>query len=179
MSLPILTTDRLLLRAVTLADAPAYQKYFSNFEVIRHLGAAVPWPYPQNGAHDFIKNVIIPNQGKDRWVWGIFLKSNPNELIGAVDLWRKGIPEHRGFWLGQDFWGKGIMAEAVTPVTDYAFNDLGFERLIFSNARGNIQSRKIKEKTGARFLKTEPADFVDPKYKERELWELCKKDWKT
>ena len=48
----------------------------------------------------------------------MFLKTNPNELIGAVDLYRDGKPENRGFWLGKPFWKQGIMTEAVTVIMD-------------------------------------------------------------
>lgn len=97
--IPVFTTDRLILKGITLEDAAFYQQNFADYEVIRHLAAAVPWPYPDNDAAYFIENIIIPNQGKERWIWGLFLKSVPNEIIGGVDLWRKGHPENRGFWL--------------------------------------------------------------------------------
>ena len=58
------------------------------------------------------------------------------------------------------------MTEAVFPITDYAFDVLGFETLFFSNALGNEKSRRVKEKTGARLLRTEPAKFVNPSYAE-------------
>jgi len=74
--------------------------------------------------------------------------------------------------------GKGV-TEAVFPITDYAFDSLGFERLFFSNAVGNEKSRRVKEKTGARFLRTEPAKFVNPSYTEREIWELSKDEWRA
>jgi RimJ/RimL family protein N-acetyltransferase len=82
-----------------------------------------------------------------------------------------------GFWLAKQHWGKGLMSEAVWPVTDYAFDCLGFDQLIFSNALGNRRSRRIKEKMGATFLRTEPAAFVDPEFTEHELWQLTKDDW--
>lgn len=170
-------TERLILKAVTESDTASYEKHFVDYEVIRHLSSAIPWPYPKNGVSDFIKNSIVPNQGKDKWVWGIYLKEAPNELIGVVDLWRECIPENRGFWLGRSFWNKGIMTEAVTPITDFAFSELGFDKLIFSNAKGNIGSRKIKEKTGAILIGIEPASFVDPSYSEHEIWQLTKSDW--
>jgi len=177
MEIPTFKTKRLILKEIDLKDAPSYQRNFVDYEVIRNLSAVVPWPYPENGIIDFIITEILPNQGKDRWMWGIFLKENPMELIGVVDLWRKGRPENRGFWLGCRFWGKGYMTEAVAPVMDFAFSQLGFDKLVFSNASGNIGSRRIKEKTGAKFLRTEPAKFVDPKFTEREVWELTKVAW--
>ena len=177
MTLPIFETTRLILKEVRLTDADAYQKYFNDYEIISHLAAGVPWPYPADGAINFIKSCILPNQGKDRWVWGIFLKSNPEELIGVVDLWRPGHPENRGFWLARKFWGQGLMSEAVTPITDYAFEHLGFDRLVFANALGNKKSRRVKEKAGAQMIRVSPAQFVNPEYKEHEIWELTKEQW--
>jgi RimJ/RimL family protein N-acetyltransferase len=171
---PDLETERLLLRDVLLADAAEYQKNFMDYEVIRELAAAVSWPYPENGVASFLEK-LQPSQGNDRWVWGIYLKSAPNEPIGNIDLRRK--PENRGFWLARKHWGKGLMTEAADAVTDYAFNRLGFESLILSNALGNTRSRRIKEKAGAKWLRTEPAQFVNPAYTEREVWELTKQDW--
>jgi RimJ/RimL family protein N-acetyltransferase len=69
------------------------------------------------------------------------------------------------------------MTEATNAVTDHAFNNLGFETLVFSNALGNLRSRRIKEKSGARLIRTEPAKFVNPDYTQREVWELTKADW--
>ncbi len=177
LTFPTFQTDRLILRGVLESDIPSYQKYFSDYEIIRHLASVVPWPYPENGVQTFLETVIFPNQGKDQWMWGIFLKDNPAELIGCVHLWRQGRPENRGFWLGKPFWGKGIMTEAVAPVMDYAFGELGFPTLIFANALGNTRSRRIKEKTGARLIRVEPAKFVDPSLSVHEIWELRKEDW--
>jgi [ribosomal protein S5]-alanine N-acetyltransferase len=176
--LPVFTTERLILREVTEADVPAYEENFVDYEVISQLAAAVPWPYPEGGVLNFIRHHIIPRQGNDRWVWGILLKEQPSEIIGVVDLWRTGTPENRGFWLGRKYWGKGIMTEAVFPITDYAFDVLGFETLFFSNALGNEKSRRVKEKIGARLLRTEPAKFVNPSYTKREIWELTRDQWR-
>jgi RimJ/RimL family protein N-acetyltransferase len=171
---PDLKTERLLLRDVLLADPVAYQQNFADYEVIRELAAAVPWPYPENGVAMFLEKLHAA-QGKDRWVWAIHLKSIPGEPIGNIDLRR--TPENRGFWLARKHWGKGIMTEATDAVTDCAFAALGFEALILSNASGNTRSRRIKEKSGAKLLRTEPATFVDPAYTEREVWQLKKSDW--
>ncbi len=69
------------------------------------------------------------------------------------------------------------MTEAVRPITDYAFSDLKFEKLVFANALGNKGSRRIKEKTGARLIDVREAKFVDPQYTKSEIWELNKSDW--
>jgi len=174
---PVFETSRLILKPVEQKDIPAYEKHFVDYEVIRHLSSRVPWPYPERGVESFVTEQILPQQGKDRWVWGIFLKEHKDELIGVIELWRPGTPENRGFWLGNRFWGYGYMTEAVKPINGFAFEELGFNTLVFSNAKGNERSRRIKEKTGARLLKCAPASFVDPQYTEHEIWELTKDMW--
>jgi len=174
---PSLETERLFLREVTEENSLDYEKYFVDWEVIRFLSSVVPWPYPEGGVSEYIRNVIIPNQGKDKWVWGIFLKSNPNELIGVVDLWRSGSPENRGFWLGRPFWGLGYMTEATQAVTEFAFTELDFDKLVFSNAVGNDRSHRVKAKCGAKLKSRSPASFVSEDFREQEIWELTKEDW--
>jgi RimJ/RimL family protein N-acetyltransferase len=177
--LPVFETERLVLKPLTMSMAESYKTHFVDFDVIRQLSSSVPWPYPDNGVVEYFENVILPVQGITRWSWGLFLKLNLDEVIGSVDMWREEIPENRGFWLGQKFWGQGYMTEAVLPTLNYAFTKLNFERLIFSNAVGNLKSRRIKEKTGARWLGTRPAKFVDPSITEAETWELTKQEWQT
>jgi [ribosomal protein S5]-alanine N-acetyltransferase len=174
---PHLQTKRLLLREVVLADVPAYERHFVDYEVIRNLARVVPWPYPAGGVESFVRNVLLPAQGLERWTWGVFLQPTPLECMGVVDLWREARPDNRGFWLARSLWGQGLMTEAVAAVNDCAFGQLGFQRLVFSNARGNLRSRRVKEKTGARFLGVEPALFVDASLSERELWETTRDDW--
>lgn len=70
------------------------------------------------------------------------------------------------------------MTEALKPITDYAFDVLGFESLTFSNAVGNLRSRRIKEKQGAQFLGIRPGRFVDPALTEQEVWRLESSQWK-
>jgi ribosomal-protein-alanine N-acetyltransferase len=175
--IPQLETKRLLLKEISLDYIESYKKYFIDYEVIRYLSGAVPWPFPEDGIESFLNSEVFPNLGKTRWDWGIFLKDNPTELIGVVDLWSNGNPENRGFWLGKQHWGNGYMTEACQVVNDFAFNEQGFEKLVFANAVGNERSRRVKEKNGAKLLYVEAADFVDPQFTEHEVWELTKSDW--
>jgi [ribosomal protein S5]-alanine N-acetyltransferase len=176
---PTLFTERLELRPVTEADADACERHFADYEVIRHLSSAVPWPYPEGGALAHIREVVLPAQGRGRWVWGLHLKGDDSGLIGVIDLWREGRPENRGFWLGRAFWGQGYMMEAVIRVTDFAFDELGFDQLVFSNAVGNRRSHDIKARTGARIVDVIPRQFVDPAYTHSEIWRLTKAEWQA
>ena len=176
-NVPTFSTARLILRELLESDAPAYTKHFVNYAVIRNLASSVPWPYPEDGVMNYLRSEIIPYQGKEKWVWAITLKENPQELIGAIELLRQATPANRGFWLGENFWGNGYMTEAVEPITDYAFETLNFPKLIFANAVNNQRSARVKEKTGAQLVRRESARYVDPLLTERCIYELTKAQW--
>ena len=177
MSIQSLTTKRLILRGIQLSDAPSYARHFADYEVIRTLSGTVPWPYPEKGVEDFIEQVLLPNQGKEFWAWGLFLKTSPDEMIGGLTLRIGGPKGNRGFWLGRKFWGRGLMSEAAEVTLDYAFEELGFEILNFQNAVGNTASRKIKEATGAKLVGIKPGKYGDPVLTQSEYWELSKEAW--
>jgi ribosomal-protein-alanine N-acetyltransferase len=174
---PTLHTARLVIRPLRESDVPAIQRNFQDYETVRFLAAAVPWPYPQDGASTWFKNIVQPGQGTANWSWAICHKETPDQLIGVLELFREGRPSHRGFWLDRRFWGNGYMHEAVEVVNDYAFDVLGYERLMLDNAVGNTRSSRIKEKTGARFIEIAEAKFVDPSVTKIERWELTKEAW--
>ena len=177
MQIPEFKTKRLFLRGVKLEDADTYEKNFVDYEIIQYLSHQVPWPYPKGGVKQFLKEEILPKQSLTRWFWVIFLKENRSEVIGSIEFFRSNRPENRGFWLAKKYWGRGLMSETVVPVTDYAFDCLKFDKLIFANAVENYRSRRIKEKTGAKYIGRRPEKFVNPSFKEGELWELSKENW--
>lgn len=74
MPLVTFTTQRLILREVTLGDIPAYKKHFVNYEVIKHLAATVPWPFLDDGVESFLQLKVIRNQGNERWMCGLYRK---------------------------------------------------------------------------------------------------------
>lgn len=174
-----LLTPRLILEPLAMRHAESYERNFVDYEVIRHLSAAVPWPYPEGGVADYISTVIEPRQGEGHWHWALALRDAPEEVIGSVGLWRKGTPEHRGFWLARAHWGKGLMSEATHAVNDHAFDVLGFEELLLSNALGNERSRNVKARRGAELIGTREMTFVDPVYTQTETWRLTKAHWLT
>ena len=175
--IPTFYSSRLLLRELVESDAQSYERHFVDYRVIRTLADGVPWPYPKGGVLRYIQTEVAPFQGVDRWTWAIALKEEPVDVIGAVDLFKEPRPANRGFWLGYEYWGRGYMTEALEPVTEYAFESLGFEKLIFANAAGNIRSARIKEKSGARPIGIVPGRYVDPSLREREMYELTRADW--
>jgi len=160
---PVLITERLVLRPLTLADAPAIQRIFPQWTVVRRLHAAIPWPYPDDGALTNVMECLEARARGEKFYWAITLKDTPQALIGRIDLWPDD-GEHqdmRGFWLDPDHQGYGLMTEAADRVTAFAFEDLGWPRLYLSNAEANRASHRIKEKQGARIIDRSPRQYME------------------
>lgn len=104
-----LLTDRLELRPLALADSAAIQAIFPRWEVVRHLAAGVPWPYPADGALTFVRDVMLPAVARgEKWARTIRRRVRAEQMIGAISLKTK--PDHnRGFWLAPEWQGQGFM----------------------------------------------------------------------
>jgi len=175
---PTLETSRLLLRPLQLQDAEQVQLLFPQWEIVQHLNARVPWPYPPDGVYSFYRDLLLPAvQRGDEWAWTIRLKTSPDQIIGALSLTR-GENDNRGFWLAPEFQNRGLMTEAVIAANDFWFDTLGFARLRVPKAVANITSRRISQKTGMRIIATEDRDFVCGRLP-AEIWELTRDEWHT
>ncbi len=174
-----LQTDRLVLRPISLDDAPAVQRHFNNWEIIKHLAASVPWPYPDDGAEQFIRDSLLPRLKSDwQWVWVLVLKGGSGEAIGVVDFGvsRSALGD-RGFWLSPAFQGQGLMTEACAAVNDFLFFDVGIEKFTVVNAISNIGSRRVKEKTGAQFVGFGELAHHNGDTK-TEVWQVTQENWR-
>jgi RimJ/RimL family protein N-acetyltransferase len=174
---PALETPRLLLRPLTLADAEQAQALFGTWEVVRHLAAAVPWPYPADGALTHYRDVLLPAAARgEAWAWSLRLRTAPEQLVGTVTLWRR-EEEHRGFWLGLPWQRQGLMTEACEAVTAYWFDVLGFPVLRASKASANTASRRISLRQGMRLVRTEEHDTVSGR-QPAETFEITAAEWR-
>ena len=173
---PTLETPRLILRPLELADAAQTQLLFPHWEIVRHLAKGVPWPYPQDGAYTFYCDVSLPAVARgDEWAWTLRLKTEPDQLIGAISLLRS-EKINRGFWLGLRWHGQGLMSEASEAVTDYWFDVLKFPLMRIPKAVANAASRRISEKQGMRVVAVEEHEYVSGRLP-TEVWEITAEEW--
>ena len=152
---PTLETKRLILRPLSLADAPAIQRHFNNWNIIQHLASVVPWPYPDDGAETFIAQELErAAAGEVIYNWMLVLRGGDGEAIGNIRFrpWSGNAKGDRGFWLAERYWKQGLMSEAVSAVNDFAFRVLDVDVFYACNAVTNEASRRVKQKTGAEFL---------------------------
>ena len=178
MTAPPLETDDILLRQVSLSDAPAMQTHFANWEVIRWIGG-IPWPYPDGGAREYITRRREDARHKEIYFWGIFLRKQPAELIGTIEYrFFEDDDENRGFWLSRDHWGKGIMTKAVSVTQDFVFFELGKQSLRIHSLTTNAASNAIKRKTGGLLIDTSIGAYHDGD-REEDVWEVTRESWRA
>jgi RimJ/RimL family protein N-acetyltransferase len=166
----------MLLRPLGLPDADQVQRLFPHWDIVKHLNASVPWPYPPDGARQFFEQVALPAMMRgEQWTWSIALRSEPAQLIGCISL-MKGEDDNRGFWLGLPWQGRGLMTEASDAVTDFWFNTLKHPVLRVPKAIANTASRRISEKQGMRVVALVERDYVSGRLP-AEIWEITAEEW--
>lgn len=170
-------TPRLLLTPLQLTDAPAIQQLFPHWEIVRYLDARVPWPYPDDGALGYVRDIALPAIADGReWHWMIRLAAQPTQRIGSISLYDQ-PGNHRGFWLGQRWQGHGYMREACQVINGFWFETLGRPVMQVPKAVANSGSRRVSEHEGMRLIGTEEGHFVSGPMR-KEIWEMTRAQWK-
>ena len=168
----------MILRPLKVDDAHQIQEQFPQWEIVRYLRNIVPWPYPADGALQFVRDFALPAMERgEQWVWTLRLKSNPERIIGCLDL-RMGGEDNRGFWLGTEWQGQGLMSEACIWANDFWFETLGSKRMRVAKAKDNTASRRISERQGMRLIGTMEKDYVSGRLP-TELWEITAEEWQA
>ncbi|MGV3467369.1 MAG: GNAT family N-acetyltransferase [Heyndrickxia sp.] len=101
-------------------------------------------------ASEFIKyyiNEIIENGGYPKSV-AIIYRGEIAGKIGFNEIDKESKVGDIGYWLGEKFQGKGIMAKAFKTFIDYGFKNLGLNRIEVYISIDNIKSRKLPERFG-------------------------------
>ncbi|WP_191486636.1 GNAT family N-acetyltransferase [Pseudomonas sp. FEN] len=177
MNMPELSTERLLLQPLQLADAAAIQQLFPHWRVVRFLNAQVPWPYPEDGALNYLRDVALPaiERGVE-WHWSIRLRTTPEQMIGCISLMEE-TDNNRGFWLAPQWQGQGLIGEASACVTTYWFETLGRDLMRVPKAALNLASRRVSEREGMRWVRSEERHFVSGRLP-CDIWEISREEWR-
>ena len=147
--LPVLETERLLLRRMRPEDAEAMFAYASDPEVTRY----VLWETHNSivDTRNFL-NFVAESYGRgDFGAWGIVFKET-GAFIGTCGFDAGYSPEHAraevGYALSRDYWGRGIMPEAVRALLRFGFEMLDLNRIESRCILENKASARVMEKAG-------------------------------
>lgn len=147
----VLKSFRLVIRPWRLSDVNDLFEYAS----IPEVGLMAGWP-PHESKDESLEIVKKFIDGKSTFA----LECN-EKVIGSVGIEKynekllKDLKNIRcrelGFALSKDFWGQGLMPEALKEIIDYLFYDISLDAIVCGHFVQNKQSARVQEKLGFKF----------------------------
>ena len=146
-------TERLILRPWKESDVDDFFAYAS----IPGVGEMAGWPHHQSKEKT---QQTIAMFMRDKDVLAIELKES-NQVIGSLGIHENDndhvgpdyLGREVGYVLSKEYWGRGLVPEAVRGVIDYCFSTLYYDYLLCGHFTWNHQSRRVIEKCGFQYLK--------------------------
>lgn len=147
-------TKRLVLRPVRRSDAGSMIPLINNFEISKWL-SRVAYPYGASDAEEFFAAVLDNNKPDHARPFAILSKDEPDRMIGCIGVEPPDVEDgvlsaaaEFGYWIGEPFWGRGLVSEAAIAMTGMGFERGGYERLTSGYLDGNRGSKRVLEKCG-------------------------------
>jgi RimJ/RimL family protein N-acetyltransferase len=137
-----IATKRLVLRAPIRGDVPDLVKLADNKAIAEKL-VRLPSPYTRADAIGFVE---IFAQRPDERPYAITLDDKFVGVIGFTFI--EGKPPELGYWLGEPYWGQGIMTEAARGLIEAAHRTHHFERIAARALADNAGSLNVLTKAG-------------------------------
>jgi diaminopimelate epimerase len=148
-TIPTLTTERLILRPMTHADAQDVAALAGD-KRISDMTLTVPHPYKPEHANAWISTHAVSHTTNINTVWAMTDKAT-GELVGTIGLvYNRHNGAEVGYWTGVPFWGKGYASEALGAVLAYAFEQRTppLQRVDAHHFFGNDASGKVMQNAG-------------------------------
>ncbi|MDQ3934543.1 MAG: GNAT family N-acetyltransferase [Actinomycetota bacterium] len=145
--IPAIETERLLLRAFRHEDTDAFAALCADDEVMRWVGGTMERGRAWRHMAALTGHWTLRGYGR----WAVEIRAT-GELAGHVGLWfPEGWPAIEVGWtLARAAWGQGIATEAATASLDYAWREVGLDRVISLIDPANERSQSVARKLGMR-----------------------------
>ena len=123
----------------------------SNKKVQDNLRDGLPYPYTEQDGKDFISAMLLADEN-ETFAFAIIVD---NIAIGSIGIFRQGNIHRRtaelGYYIAEEYWGKGIMTEAVRQICEYVFSKSDIIRIFAEPFTYNIASCRVLEKAGFQY----------------------------
>lgn len=161
MNTPVLETERLILRPITLADAQtAFDNWTSDPDVARYMAYSTHENVEET--RQWLKRVEEAQVLATIFDWG-FVRKSDGKLIGAGGLYykeRSGMFE-MGYNIMKECWHQGYTTEAAREMVRYAVEELGQIRLGCNHVVENVYSGKVMMRVGFKRVGRRPWVSID------------------
>lgn len=139
------------IRTWELSDAKDLAAALSNKKVQDNLRDGLPYPYTQQDGEAFISDMLSADKN-ETFAFAITID---NIAIGSIGVFRQGNIHRQtaelGYYIGEEYWGKGIMTEAIKQICEYVFRESDMIRIYAEPFAYNIASCRALEKAGFQY----------------------------
>lgn len=144
----IIEGQRIYLRPYLKQDIQDHVAILSDWNVTKWLSNTVPYPYSMSDGEKFLAENKIDFEDGNTVRFAIVEKET-DRLMGGIKIFSLKSPESEiGYWLAQEFWGKGYGAEVLKSTIEWIKLAADVEMLFALTANDNKGSRRILEKVG-------------------------------
>lgn len=167
MSIPTVTTERLVMRAHRSEDADAYAAMSADDEVMRWVGGTMDRPTAWRSMATIVGHWTLRGYGR----WALEVRDT-GELAGNAGLWYPdGWPGVEVGWtLAREHWGRGYATEAAGAALAWGWRNLDLDRIISVIDPVNERSQAVARRIGSR-----PTDEVfDYRGQRIQIWEVLR-----
>lgn len=166
------------IRKWKLSDAKDLAAAISNKKVQDNLRDGLPYPYTEQDGKDFISAMLSADEN-ETFAFAITLDSM---VIGSIGIFRQGNIHRQtaelGYYIAEEYWGKGIMTEAVKQICGYVFGNSDIIRIYAEPFAYNIASCRVLEKAGFQYEGTLRRNAVkNGKVFDMKMYSLLKEEW--
>jgi len=145
----IIKSKNFILRPFKKGDEASLIKNINNKKIAKNM-LLIPYPYKPKDARSWVKYNLKLNKKKKKEEINFVIDIN-NEVAGRIGFRIKGHIAEIGYWLGEKYWGQGIMTAVLRKITDYGFNKLKLRRLEIGIFPFNKASARVAEKAGYKY----------------------------
>ena len=139
------------IRRWELSDARDLATALSNKKIQDNLRDGLPYPYTEKDGKEFISTMLAANEN-NTFAFAITVNG---KVIGSIGAFRQTNIHNKtaelGYYIAEEYWGKGIMTEAVKQLCDYVFSHTDIIRIYAEPFSYNIGSCRVLEKAGFQY----------------------------
>jgi RimJ/RimL family protein N-acetyltransferase len=165
-----------ILRPWSLEDLNSLVQYANNPNIAKFLTNSFPYPYTEENGKAFIE---FANKDKPIRIFAIDVNG---VAVGGIGIHPQSDIQCKnaelGYWLGEPYWGKGIMSAAIKQAVDFAFQNYDIDRVFARPFGTNISSQRVLEKNNFSFEgKFENTLFKNGEYLDELFYSIRRGQW--
>jgi [ribosomal protein S5]-alanine N-acetyltransferase len=177
--MPILETERLILRPLELSDIPQLVPLIGAREVAATT-LRIPHPYTEQHAREFITLLQTPPAQQAPIAGQAITRKQDGQLIGGIGLQVDDAHKRAelGYWIGVPFWANGYATEAARAMLAHGFAIQQLHRVFASHFAGNTASGRVLKKIGMRHEGCQRDHILKGgKFLDSELYGILRSEW--